>query len=93
MIDLKQPNIAVPPPDGLLANLWRTYKESQVLEGELTLEIKELKLQLERTSNMRQGIERLFFAIDAEKAAENRYSRRSHKPSSVGSTPTPATKF
>jgi hypothetical protein len=24
-------------------------------------------------------------------AAENRYSRRSHKPSSVGSTPTPAT--
>jgi hypothetical protein len=25
------------------------------------------------------------------KAVENRYSRRSHKPSSVGSTPTPAT--
>ena len=71
MIDLKQPKTAVPPPDGLLASYWETYKESLSLEGELTLEIKELNLKLERTSNMRRGIERLFFAIDDEIAVEN----------------------
>jgi len=92
MIDLKSPKTVVPPPSGLLSTFWANYKESLFLEGKLASELQQVKTQLEHTSALRQGIERLLLGLQDEEAAENGCSRRSHKPSSVGSTPTPATK-
>jgi len=64
MIDLNHIKAVAPPPDGLLPNFWKTYKESLLLEGELTSQLRELKMQLDRTSGIRQAIERLLFALE-----------------------------